>query len=228
MNIHLAKFSSFIYAIPNVLIDLLSPPICAHCKDFVPQRVVFCDSCAIKLEPVVTIMLPITATISVKLCAAAAYKEPIKTLIMAKHWSDEVASYQLGQLIWERTDVKTVACDYIIPIPLHWTRFAKRGFNQAEEIAQMLSKNNGKRVVNILSRVKKTSFQAGLKSADRIANVHEAFALKGHDKSLYKDKHLMLVDDLCTTGSTVRAAAKVLLSLKPSSITVVVASRVID
>ncbi len=91
-------------------------------------------ACSSKLQPVVSIVMPVTATKSVKVFAAAAYKEPIRTLIMAKSWSDHVASVHLGQLIWDMTDIKHMRFDYVVPVPLHWTRFAKRGFNQAQEI----------------------------------------------------------------------------------------------
>jgi len=173
-------------------------------------------------------MMPITTTKSVKVFAAAAYREPIKTLIMAKKWSDSVASVQLGQLVWDNTNVPNIAIDYVIPVPLHWTRFAKRGFNQAHEIARVIVQKSGGRMAPILKRSKRTTFQAGLKSAERMVNVHDAFVLKKCDVTLYKDKHLVIVDDLLTTGSTVRAAAKLLFELKPASITVVVACRVID
>ncbi|MDR3550547.1 MAG: phosphoribosyltransferase family protein, partial [Candidatus Babeliales bacterium] len=207
----------------NTFLDFLSPPCCSYCKDFLDKRAVFCMPCMSKLQPVVSIMMPITATKSVKVFAAAAYKEPIRTLIMAKSWSDHVASVHLADLIWDRTDVRSVPFDYVVPVPLHWTRFAKRGFNQAQEIAQVLSKKSGTKSVLLLKRSKRTPFQSVLKSSQRVANVADAFVLTASNPLLYKDKHLVLVDDLLTTGATIRACAKVLLELKPASITVVVA-----
>jgi len=212
----------------NIFLDVLSPPCCAYCKDYLDKRAVFCAPCEEKLQPVVSIMMPVTATKSVKVFAAAAYKEPIKTLIMAKSWSDHVASIHLAHIIWDHTDLKSVKFDYVVPVPLHWARFAKRGFNQAQEIAHVLAKKSGTVCVSLLKRHKRTPFQSVLKSSQRMANVADAFVLNKIDASVYKDKHLVLVDDLLTTGSTIRAAAKILLELKPASITVVVACRVID
>jgi len=212
----------------QIFIDFLSPPCCSYCKEYLDQRVVFCAPCNAKLQSVVTIMMPITATKSIKVFAAASYQEPIKSLIMAKSWSDSIASAHLGQLMWERTDLKSVHFDFLIPVPLHWTRRTKRGFNQAQEIAAMIAKKSGTTVAPIVKRSKRTPFQSVLKPTQRLANVADAFTLKKVDAALYKDKHLVIVDDLLTTGATVRAVAKVLCELKPASITVVVASRVIS
>lgn len=219
-----SKIRSWLY---DRLADILSPAHCSYCKEFLQERSVFCETCYAKLKPVVNIMMPITATKSIRVFAAAAYQEPIRTLIMAKSWSDSVASVHLGELIWQRTDLRTIPCDYLIPVPLHWTRFAKRGFNQAFEVSKVLAKKRGAHVANILKRSKRTPFQSGLTCAQRITNVHDAFSLISLDASLYKDKHLVIVDDLLTTGSTARAIAQLLFTLKPASVSVIVASRVI-
>jgi ComF family protein len=147
-------------------------------------------------------------------------------LIIAKSWSDHVASKHLADLIWERTDLRSHAFDYLVPVPLHWTRLAKRGFNQSDEIAKVLARCSGKKLAHVVKRTKKTIFQAGLNPEQRHANVAQSFSLVNRDLTLYKGKHLVIVDDLLTTGATVRAVAHLLLQLKPASICVVVASRV--
>lgn len=219
---------AFFSRLRTSLIDLLSPPCCYSCKMLLPHREVFCAECFAKLQPIVSFKLPVTTKHSVKVFAAAAYHDPIKYLILAKGWSDNVASVCLGELMWKMTDVRNAEFDYIVPVPLHWTRYAKRGFNQAEEISKVLAKKSGKKVAKLLKRAKRTKFQSLLPSTLRISNVHEAFSLSVKDPSTYQGKHLLLVDDLMTTGSTIRFAAKTLLQLKPASITAVVASRVIS
>jgi ComF family protein len=210
----------------QLMLRALSPWACVYCKAFLKQNDVFCTACFLKLKPVVSFMLPVTTTRSVKIFAACAYQEPIKTVIVAKSWSDHCASKQLAQLIWQMTDIKNIPCDYIIPIPLHWTRYAKRGFNQAYEMGKCVSSKNNAPVADILKRIKRTPFQSKVIFKQRLENVQDAFELKNIDAELYKGKHLMIVDDLMTTGSTIKAAAKILFQLKPASINVVVASRV--
>ena len=159
--------------------------------------------------------------------ACSSYGDPLKSLILAKGWSDIVSSRQLGEIIWQSTNVKQHAFDYLIPIPLHWSRFAKRGFNQAEEIATALARKSGKPVINLLRRIKRTSLQSGLTIEGRRSNICDAFEVNCSDSDVYKNKHLMLVDDLMTTGSTLRAAAQKLLRYKPASISAIVACRVV-
>lgn len=211
----------------SYFLDILSPPICARCKKYLRERTVFCVSCDALLQPLITVMLPITATKSAKVFAAAAYQEPIKSLILAKSWSDSVASKHLADLIWTRTDVRFHHFDYIVPVPLHWTRLARRGFNQSDEIAKSLAELSGKKVVHLIKRTKKTAFQSGLNPEQRIANVAASFSLVNEDFTQYRGKHILIVDDLLTTGATVRAVAQMLLQLKPASLSVAVASRVV-
>ena len=162
-----------------------------------------------------------------KVIALSAYRDPIRRLILAKRWSDIQAGAQLGQLLSDNTTWRNTAADYIIPVPLHWSRYARRGFNQAEEMARVMAHNKSIPMVKLVKRVKKTKFQAGLSAPQRQSNVQEAFELTEQNIERYRNKHLVLVDDLLTTGSTIKATARVLLQVKPSAITVVVAARVV-
>ncbi len=219
----LKKIISYTY---NTVLDIITPPFCAYCKTFLNQRNVFCALCKQKILPVVSANLSITKTHSMKIFAIAGYKDPLKKLILAKGWSDIAASNQLGQLVWNMTNIKHADFDYIVPVPLHWTRFARRGYNQAAEIAQVIAQNSGKPMVNALRRTKRTQFQSELVYLKRSTNVKDAFALYNIKKTDYKDKHILLVDDLMTTGATLHATARELLKLKPRLITGVVVCRV--
>jgi len=211
----------------NYVVNLIAPPYCAYCRDFLKIESVFCNSCHKKIIPVVSISLQITKTKAIKVFAVSDYKEPIKPLILAKGWSNIVASKQLGQLIWQLTYFNNIPCDVLVPIPLHWMRFSWRGYNQAYEIAKELSKKSGKPVEQLLKRTKYTAHQSKLKHDKRAENVKNIFAINGSEKNKYQDKHIVLVDDLMTTGATLRAAAKELYKLKPASINTVVACRVV-
>lgn len=162
-----------------------------------------------------------------KVFALSDYKDPLKKLILAKGWSDTVASYQMGQLLSELPALQQLDCDVIVPIPLHWTRYAWRGFNQAEEIARVIHKKKNVPLKHLIKRIKKTAFQSTLVSSLRGENLKDAFVLHEKCAQDYVGKHILLVDDLMTTGSTLRSAAKVLLQLKPNKITVAVVCRVV-
>lgn len=210
----------------TIIFDLIAPPACAYCQQYLEKRVVFCKDCMSRVHPIVSCMVPCTSTFSMTVFAASSYQEPIRSLIVAKRWSNNVASAQLGQLIWEKTYFKYASADYLVPIPLHWSRQAWRGYNQAHEMAQVLARKRGCLVMPILKRVRRTPFQSSLPAAKRGKNIKNAFTLvAGVDPALFAGKHIVLIDDLMTTGATLREAAKVLRTLNPASITAVVAAR---
>ncbi len=211
----------------DFVLHFLAPPFCSSCKSFLHARDIFCQECKNSIRPVVSRTLSITKTRSIKVLAISDYKEPLKSLILAKGRFDIVASHQLGTLIWQMTHLKNSSFDYIVPIPLHWKRFAKRGYNQADEMAKVIAQKSGKPVTHLLSRSRHTKYQSSLDQDKRAENVEDVFALTVDDDTQYHGSHILLVDDLITTGVTLRAAARELLKLKPASITAVVACRVV-
>lgn len=82
-------------------------------------------------------------------------------------------------------------------------------------------------VADILKRTKYGKFQSSLTIEKRLENVTDAFRLKIDNKVDYTDKHIVIVDDLMTTGSTIVQAAKALIPLKPASVTAIVVARAI-
>ncbi len=211
----------------NTILTIIAPPFCAYCKEFLIHEFVFCVQCKSNIIPIVSITRSITKKYSMKIFAISDYKDPLKKLILAKRWGSIAASRQLGQLLCKMSYIKQVNFDYIVPIPLHWTRFARRGFNQAQEIAQVIAEESGKPVINLLKRPKRTTYQSQLTYAERSQNLKNAFLLNKVATTTYKNKHLLLVDDLMTTGATLQAGARALLQLRPQAITAVVICRVI-
>ncbi len=97
----------------------------------------------------------------------------------------------------------------VVSVPLSDKRYKERGFNQAHTVAARYSKNLGLKSADILKRTRHTGTQRGLDIESRTKNVEGAFGLSKPD--LVKGRHLIIVDDVFTTGSTVNACAKVLL-----------------
>lgn len=105
--------------------------------------------------------------------------------------------------------------DMIVPIPMHFWKKAKRGYNQAEELAKGVSKITGIESNNILIAKKPHKTQTSMSHNKRLENLKGVFRVdKSYDIS---GKHLLLLDDVCTTGSTITEAAKTILAVSPST-----------
>jgi len=104
-----------------------------------------------------------------------------------------------------------IYADYIVPVPLNILRRAKRGYNQAEILAAVLSKEISKPVLtNVLYRKKITKPQFKLSKRERAENMKSSFLIKNAE--LVKSKNILLIDDVATTGATLSACAKTLKS----------------
>jgi ComF family protein len=206
--------------------SILIPNCCAHCKQLIHERTIFCDHCFCMIKPIVSKPIQLNQKYTMPVLAISDYEDPLRPLILAKNWSNIIASKQLAELIIQFTHFKYIPIDYLIPVPTHWTRFAWRGYNQTEEIAKTLGNYRNIPVVNLVQRTKKTKFQAQLSAHERKENVSDAFVLTTKNLDSYRGKHLVIIDDLMTTGSTLIATAKALLKAEPSTITALVACRV--
>ena len=211
--------------IKHYVVDLFAPAFCRSCKAFLEKRVPLCNECLSRILPLISTIISVTPSCTVRVVALGFYDEPLSSLIMGKSWSDHTASRQLAQLVWSQTTLKQFTFDYLVPVPLHWQRYAKRGYNQAYEMAHVFSTQSGKPIADLVKRVKATPFQSSLPITMRTENVTDAFVLACKDKERYRDAHFMIVDDLMTTGATIRAVARELKKLHPASITAVVACR---
>ncbi len=208
----------------STLAHYLAPPYCIQCKEFLENREPLCSQCYAQINPIVSTELSITPTQSIRVYALSDYENPLKKLILAKNYGNRVAAKYLATLMIKTLPFQMIECDYLIPIPLHWTRLLRRGFNQTEIMAQTISTFIKKPVLNGLCRSKRTKFQSTLTAEERAGNVHDAFTLMPNLPEI-AGKNLILIDDLMTTGATLRSTTKLFLKCKPKSITAIVACR---
>ena len=154
---------------------------------------------------------------------------------------------QLGQKIAGAEHFADV--DAVIPVPLHWTRKWSRGYNQAEIIAREVASILGAELrTDILQRSRRTRTQTKLSIEGKAANVHGAFVVQENIFDCFKNKnsgrssshnklnkkadcsdltnlkHLLLIDDVFTTGSTLHACYQALRSIFPPEVRISVAT----
>ncbi|HJJ68574.1 MAG TPA: phosphoribosyltransferase family protein, partial [Methanocorpusculum sp.] len=115
--------------------------------------------------------------------------------------------------------------DAVVPVPLHWMRRWKRGYNQAEVIASGVARRLGVPMKNdILRRCRRTRTQTRLNIAEKRKNVTGAFDVSDKARSNEELKHLLIVDDVFTTGSTLMACFVALREVFPPSVRISVAT----
>ena len=206
--------------------NMVVPYFCSNCHRLLEEYTILCVACKNHIKPVVSTSLKLNSQYAISVYALSAYEEPLRSLILAKNYGKIVAAYQLGFLMRDHGIFTTKSIDFLLPVPLHWTRYASRGFNQAALIAQEISTHTGIPVLLCAKRQRRTRFQAQLSAHDRVHNVRDVFAIVDKNEQL-TNKHIMIIDDLMTTGSTLVALGKVLAQQRPASICAFVACRVI-
>ena len=129
----------------------------------------------------------------------------------------------LGQRICEARHFEDV--DVVIPVPLHWTRKWKRGYNQAEVIAGEVAQQLGVELrTDILKRSRRTRTQTKVDPTKKAENVRGAFSV---NQARLKDEnymHILLVDDVFTSGSTLHNCFLALRAALPVSVRISVAT----
>lgn len=128
-----------------------------------------------------------------------------------KYHNEPNLAVELGRIMGQKLEKsgRFSDIDAIIPLPLFRSRERKRGYNQAERLAKGISDSLQKPVWNnLIARSKATSTQTKKSRAERWANVESMFEI--HSNRSLKDIHLLLVDDVITTGATIEACSECL------------------
>jgi ComF family protein len=211
------------------LLDALAPPGCAACD--APCSTTFCSTCS-ALTPAAP---PSSQQIDgVPLLVAGTYAPPLSTAITRfKYEARPELSRYLSTLLlpgFERLALPSAAV--LVPVPMHPRRLASRGYNQAALLAQELAKRCRKPCQpRLLCRARETERQVGKSRTLRLTNAQGAFALRGSgglgSRSRGAPAHVVLVDDVVTTGSTVRACAQALAAGGVQLVAVVALARAV-
>ena len=218
----------------NGLLDLLYPPVCLLCRKRLEEGAMcaecqrkitpilppFCDRCGVSVRPDRTVCEPCENGMEPPFAWAQAlgsYDGTLKEAIHRLKYDGKAALAEpLGLLLARSLTASSPlvkfrdnqpAFDAIVPIPLHPARQRERGFNQSERIARVVSREmNWRMDASGLRRVRRTRPQARMDNAEeRAANIRDAFAARS--PLHFENQHVLLIDDVITTTSTVKAAA---------------------
>lgn len=193
----------------------IAPPRCAACDGRVEWMTAFCGACATTVEK---------APRSDARVAAFVYGGAIAHAIARmKYERRPDLARPLSDLLWRamEDDARARACCAVVPVPLHPSRLAQRGFNQSALVAARIARKMGARFLPFaLARTRDTPQQTTLDRVARLANVEGAFRVR--NAARVRDRAVLVVDDVRTTGATLEACTHALLCAGASKVTVAV------
>lgn len=232
----------------RMIVDFALPERCPACGAIAVTGGAFCSDCWTKLiflgpPACVTCDLPLPYEADeAQHCAACLAKPPrhdgVKAAVAYGDISRHVAlrlkyAGRIGlakmiatQLMRHVRDLPSDAL--LVPVPLHWTRLWSRSFNQSALIAREVARQSGHvHVPDLLRRTKRTTPLGGLNPAERRKMVGGAFDLHPQRAGLAKGRHILLVDDVYTSGATTDACVKLLKRGGVSAVTILCWARVL-
>jgi ComF family protein len=159
-----------------------------------------------------------------RLIALWSYRPPLDAVVRGlKFGRLDYLGRHLAAAMAAALGSRLAECDGIVPVPLHWRRRLARGYNQAERIARPLARQLGLPCVPALTRRRATPPQSLLGREERLANLRMAFRVPAPRR--VRGLHILLVDDVATTGATLEAAAAALKKAGAVAVTALVAGR---
>jgi ComF family protein len=234
----------------NAALAVLIAPLCAACGDSLnaPLSGAICATCWSRIHPLTEPLCRICGDalrswrtddgIS-RLCtrcakhprlitmgrAVGAYEGTLRDVLhVLKYDRRRSVARILGRLMAQSGARVLDGADFLVPVPLHFWRHYRRGFNQASELARHV----GVRTVNALRRRRPTATQTDLPEAERHRNVHDAFVVRYAARAPLQNAVVVVVDDVSTTGATLDACAAVLLSVGAKEVRALTAARAVS
>jgi ComF family protein len=240
-----ARTSDRLRRIGRALVDGVLPPRCLSCGDIIDQPDALCGRCWSGITffaPPWCVLcgLPFPHPMGEDaVCGDCAREPPAwnqaravlrydknsrRLLLAFKHGDHTHSAAAFGRWMYRAGGEVLAGADLLVPVPLHWTRLFQRRYNQAALLAHAVRAAGGPEVAaDWLVRRRRTPAQGHLGPAARERNVRGALAMR-HRRSV-AGKHVVIIDDVMTTGATVEECARVLKRAGAASIGVLTLAR---
>ena len=231
------------------LIDLVLPPQCLGCGSVVKEPHTLCAACWGRLRFIERPLCsacgrPFEVEVSDgALCGRCVRRPHVYARARSSLVYDDASRHMILMFKYaDRTDAAPLFAtwmgqagrdllgdaDLIAPVPLHWTRLLRRRYNQAALLAQAVGRAAGIEVeVDLLRRQRRTARLAGMGPKDRARTVKGAITVPAARSTRVKNRRVLLIDDVLTTGATVDACARALLDAGARAVDVLTLARVV-
>jgi len=206
-----ARTAAGLRALYELALDLLFPPRCACCGRV---DAILCAACAEELIHIEPITLPPMPPIHSG-AASGRHTGKLRSAIHAlKYESDRSTAERLALPLGRRMTAVFArlrwTIDIVVPVPLHTSRLRERGYNQSMLLGVHVAHQFDLPIVpDAIIRLRSTASQVGRSSAERAHALKNAFTAQ---PQLVYGKTILLIDDVCTTGATLRACAQAALN----------------
>ncbi len=215
----------------NYIINLILPRKCIVCSTLLSDKEKYiCDECLVEL-PLTYFWDWRNNPAEVKLWGRT-YIEKVYSLFFYSHENNyhnilfkikyhhkKKLGIYIGELLGEKIKDKTTDIDFIVPVPIHKRKKRKRGYNQSEIIARGVSNIIHKPVkTTILHKVKYTKSQTKVSMEGKWQNVSNTFSV--NNKNISPGHHILLVDDVLTSGATIEACYNELSTIEGIKVSV--------
>jgi competence protein ComFC len=211
------------------MLNVISPAECASCGKNAP--VYPFPVCSICVSDIISSGSPekITSDITQKICSCLEYTPAVKCCLksfkfegnkkLAAFFRKMIISHMLSEKI------RKEKYDVILPVPLHRSRKRKRGYNQSEILAEMVSTFLGVPLrSDMLIKIRNTPPQSGLGKTERKKNLKGSFDIA--DKAFLRRRSVLVVDDVMTTGATIEECAVTILNAGAATVSAFTLARV--
>lgn len=232
-------------------VDLMLPPVCLSCHEPIATHAALCARCWLRIdfirEPLcdrLGLPLPYTTGDETTLSTAALRRAPdygraravarfdggMRDLVHRLKYSDRHELLTLFAPMLRAAGHELIArADCLVPVPMHRWRLWHRRFNQAAMLATRLGALTELPVEHrVLARVRHTVSQVNLSWKERRRNVEAAFAVSSRQVERVRGRHVLLIDDVITTGATAEACARALKGAGASEVDVLAMALIAD
>lgn len=197
----------------SVILGILFPERCVFCGDSTGSESYLCESCCAKIRPLYRVRTISSEAEETFFCLVPfLYKGKVRDGLIAYKFRGQEESFRyFGDVLAEgiRRQGSTGEWDWICNVPISSRRKRKRGFDQSQKIARRMGKKLHIPYKNLLKKKIDNRPQHALSALERKSNVENVYEVRNREK--LQGKRILLVDDIVTTGNTLRECVETLL-----------------